>query len=216
MKRLALVAVAACSMSPTPAPRPAPPVLDVTIGATPIAEARAAIERRGIACEDASLSAMMRAAHAKHGVTDDAGAEPPAGHDRYMNDPALHQARITCAELPLAALGDGRDGTARVLLVADDADAPVRLLALQRTHADPAAGADDARAMFAALTKLHGAPTDARGELPSGPLPRLSPVRRIWRLSGVVVEAVATDLGPTGVSVSEELRVASQHVAPPR
>ena len=69
--------------------------------------------------------------------------------------------------------------------------------------------ADDARATFGALTTRYGAAVEPRGDIPApgARLVRMTPVRRTWRLTDLVVEASATDLGGTGISVSEELRV---------
>lgn len=220
MRALAVVLlVVACSKAEPAKAREATAAqrtwLGVTVGVTPIAAARFAIEARGLTCEDASLAAVMRKAHGQAGVPagPDGGpppaAEMPSGHGRYLDDPALAQARIACAGLPLDELGDGRapGRTGRVLLVAPEPDAAVSLIAIQRTHTDAAAAADDARAMFDALAR-YGATTEAKGDVPAAgaTLPALTPVRRVWKLGGVTVEARAVDLGQTGISISEELR----------
>jgi hypothetical protein len=182
-------------------------VAGIEVGKSSVAEAQAAIERRGVACVDASLMAAMRKAHAGKAMP----AHLPDGHARYLNDPALAQARISCEDVPLEAIEPGRPAgvTARVLIVADRADAAVGLVALQRTHRDADAAADDARAMFAALERAFGRPDEHQGAVPAAGarLGRMQPVRRTWTRGGVVVEATAVDLGDTGISVSEERRV---------
>ena len=203
--RLALLlAVAACGGDrAAPAPPPAP--LGIEVGATPVGEARAAIEGRGHACVDASLAAMMQKAHAGKAMP----AGMPAGHARYLKDPALAQARISCDGVPLDAIEPGRPAVpARVLVVAPRAGAPVSLVAVQRTHTDAAAAADDARAMFSALERRLGRPDERQGEPPAAGarLARMQIVRRAWTRGDTVIEATAVDLGATGISVSEEIR----------
>lgn len=183
----------------------------IEVGTSSVAEATAAIEGRGVTCVDASLMAAMRKAHAGKAMP----AQMPEGHARYLEDPALAQARISCEGVALDAIEAGRPAgvKARVLIVADRADAPVGLVALQRTHRDADAAADDARAMFAALERAFGRPDERQGEVPAAGarLGRMQPVRRTWARGGVVVEATAVDLGDTGISVSEERRLAKKN-----
>lgn len=200
-----------------------PVVLGITLGQTSVADARAALAAAGHACEDASLFAMMAKAHAARGVKvpDVAlaqarrGERPPeaagmpSGHAKYLEDPALQQVRISCEGVPVAALGDGRDGvTGRVLVVADAEGAPVTFVAFQRTHRAATAAVADARAMFAALERAHGAPRRGAEALPAADeLRRYKPVRRRWRAGSLRVTATLVDLGDTGISVSEEWTV---------
>jgi hypothetical protein len=155
--------------------------------------------------------AAMRKAHEGRAMP----AQMPAGHARYLQDPALAQARLSCEGVALAALEEGRPAgvTARVLIVAPRSDAPVGLVALQRTHRDADAAADDARAMFAALERSLGRADESQGAVPAAGarLARMAPVRRTWTRGGVVVEATAVDLGATGIAVSEERRLAKEN-----
>jgi hypothetical protein len=189
-------------------PQPATDLAGIEVGKTSVADAQAAIERRGVACVDASLMAAMRKAHAGKAMP----AQMPEGHARHLKDPALAQARISCEDVPLDAIEPGRPAgvKARVLIVAPRSDAPVGLVALQRTHRDADAAADDARAMFAALEGAFGRADESQGTVPAegARLARMAPVRRTWTRGGVVVEATALDLGDTGISVSEERRLA--------
>ena len=191
-------------------------VAGIALGTSSVAEARAAIEERGVACVDASLMAAMRKAH--EGMK--GHAQMPAGHAKYLKDPALAQARISCEGVALDAIEEDRPAgvKARVLIVADRADAPVGLVALQRTHRDADAAADDARAMFAALERRFGRADERQGAAPAAGarLGRMQPVRRTWTRGGVVVEATAVDLGATGISVSEERRVAQSSASTAR
>ncbi len=220
----------------TPAPAPDAPaaprtaataaqrtLLDIEIGKTPIAEASATLARLGITCVDASLFAMMAKAHAGRGVTVPDGALAhvqrgeappatagmPAGHAAYLNDPALRQARLSCVDVPVDRLGDGRTGvTGRLLVIADSDAAPVSFIALQRTYRDADAATADARATFAALDARLGPPLPGAGTLADGAgLERYRPIKRAWAFTDLEASASATDLGDTGLSVSEELRV---------
>jgi hypothetical protein len=206
-----------------PATGALPVVLGITLGQTSVADARAALAAAGLACEDASLMAMMAKAHVARGVRvpDEAlaaarrGERPPeaagmpSGHAKYLEDPALQQVRISCEGVPVAALGDGRAGvTGRVLVVADAEGAPVTFVAFQRTHRAAAAAVADARAMFAAHERTHGAPRRGAEALPAADeLRRYQPVRRRWRAGSLRVTATLVDLGDTGISVSEEWTV---------
>lgn len=216
MKRHALLlALAGCASKSDARPSDPPRgILGVKVGETTASEAKDLLQEAGLRCDDASLMAMMREAHARHGVpAAPAGELPPgqmpSGHEQFLKDPALMQARITCTGLRVAELDDREDAPAdapvRVLLVADTATAPLRLLALQRTYTDGARALADARVSFAALGRRYGAPSESKGELGAA-LVEMTPVRRTWTFPTLVVEAKAVDLGATGVSVSEEIR----------
>jgi hypothetical protein len=209
---LLLALLAACSDRPAVHGTAGPARMGgIEVGRSSVAEARAAIERLGAECVDASLMAAMRKAHAGKAMP----AQLPEGHARHLADPALAQARWSCEGVALDAVAQGRPAgvRARVLIVADRSDAPVRLVAVQRTHDDPDRAAADARVMFAALERELGRPDQAHGAIPAAGarLARVTPVRRTWTRGGVVVEATAVDLGATGVSVSEEQRLAKEN-----
>ncbi|MCB9563030.1 MAG: hypothetical protein H6708_21705 [Kofleriaceae bacterium] len=194
-------------------------IAGIVVGETTAAQAVATLAGQGVTCTDASMMGMMARAHAAHGcprparlrAAPAAAAAMPAGHARYLSDPALQQARWACADVLVALLGDGRDGVRGRLLVvvAPGADAPVSLVAYQRTYRAGDAAVADAGATFAALAGRYGAAATARGDVPAvgAALPPFQPVERRWRFADLEVEATAVDLGRTGIAVSEELAV---------
>lgn len=207
---LILAFLAACSSDRAPRSTAEPPAIaGIEVGRTAVGDATAAIERLAVECVDASLMAAMQKAHAGTAMPARNGTMPE-GHARYLQDPKLAQARISCEGVPLDQLEPGRPVgiRARVLIVAERSDAPVSLIALQRTHLDAEAAAADARAMFGALERQLGKPDERQGAIPAAGerLGRMRIVQRAWTRGGVVVEATAVDLGATGISVSEEVR----------
>jgi hypothetical protein len=100
--------------------------------------------------------------------------------------------RLSCAGVPFG------DAPGRLLLIGDDGG-PVTALALQRTESDRARANAFAQTLFDDLGKQLGAPA-SRGDLP---LARFTPVQRTWHAAGATVTVTATDVGATGVELSE-------------
>jgi hypothetical protein len=223
---VALILVSACNSAPAPSARPERAerertLLGITLGSTSVADAKAALAAAGVTCEDASMFAMMAKAHAhknvkvpdvaldqaKRGEAPPAAAGMPSSHAKYLNDPALRQVRLSCENVPVDKLDATRAGvTGRLLVIADSDAAPITFIAYQRTYTDAQAAADDARTMFASLDARLGASGPA-ALAPDARLERYKPIKRAWTFPDLVIEARAIDLGATGISVSEELRV---------
>lgn len=191
------------------APVAGPPrILGMSVGVTSFEDVTKAAKRNGLSCEDASLAAAMRKAHAAHKVDLSKPAKPGAGmaeHLKMLTDPAFFQVRYSC-EGVVAKSADGLDGATgvkgRLLFVHGNATQPLELVSYQRHHKDLAAATADLEATLGALEARYGEPAVARG---SSELHTLEPIEREWHVAGTVVTLRALSFGARGTAISEEI-----------
>lgn len=182
-----------------------PKVIGLSIGAD-FDAVTAAAKRAGLACEDASLIATMRKAHAKAKV--DATTSKPgalAAHLKMLSDPLMFQVRYACEGVianPRLGLRGANGTVGRLLFVHPNATQPLELVGFQRHHQDPAAATADLAATLDALEARYGEPASSRGPRE---LRLLEPIEREWHIGATIVRVRATWFGARGGSVSEEI-----------
>lgn len=172
----------------------APSIVGATVGTTTTFELEKLVAKAGLHCEDVSLLAMMKKAHAS---AKGAPAAMPSDHMKMLSDPAFLQIRFACDDVPSA---NGSVG--RLLFVHDSRFDPLKTVAHQRFHVDHAEAANDFATTIALLEKTYGKPSISQGD---ATLAAYEPVAREWNVRGARVKVSAMNLGKRGTQVTEEI-----------
>lgn len=205
-------------VEPGPGPRaPTTQGFGFSVGRSKLANVRGELARRGLACPDTSIRAMMKEmretrlremeAKKQTGEAPDAVSGASA-----MNRPSPKernpQVRLSCEPVSAALLADqprpSIDG--RWLMVFDSPDLPLRHVSFERTHAQLDEARRDLSASVAALVVRFGQPNVApRAE--DEDLPWLKPVAYEWKFADLHVKVLALNYGKRGVSLSETIEI---------
>lgn len=202
---------------PPPGPRaPATAVFGFTVGVTSLREAQSWLTRRGMACADTSVRALMRRAREERRNEDEQRRARGESADAVTGASALNrpspresnpQVRLSCEDVPGAAVGAKDAPSGRLLLVFDSPSHPVRHVSFERTH--PSSAGTEALADLGTTVQsfrdtfgpAHEDGTDVDA------LPWLVPVAARWQWSDLEVKVSALSFGARGTVVSQAVEV---------
>lgn len=190
-------------------------VASAVVGHTRLDELRAALDRLGIECADASVSRFARRLREDRlAALEVSGRDEIDGVTRAsLSRPSRHernpQVRLAC-DVRIERFDSGRTpGEGRVLAVFDSAETPLRSISLQRRLERDEDARIELSQSLSRLEQIYGAAHQRLGEpeVMGRPFRRFATEGAVWRWGDVEVRVTATRLGASGVSMDETVQV---------